>query len=53
MKLTFYYYKTNFRKQDDYEILNKIGQGRYSQVYDGLDIVNNRKVVLKILKPGD
>lgn len=38
-------------KQENYEILRKLGRGRYSDVYEGLDIINNIKVAIKILKP--
>ena len=34
----------------DYEKLKKIGRGKYSEVYSGLDIYNQR-VVMKFLKP--
>lgn len=44
-------YNFMFGKHDDYEILNKLGSGKYSQVYDGIDIVNDRFVVIKIIKP--
>jgi casein kinase II subunit alpha len=37
---------------DDYELFTKIGKGRYSDVYTGFDVVKNRKVIIKILKPG-
>jgi casein kinase II subunit alpha len=36
---------------DDYEIIKKIGQGRYSAVYEGYNVVKEEKVVVKILKP--
>ena len=38
-------------KQENYEILRKLGRGKYSDVYEGLDISSQRKVVIKILKP--
>lgn len=34
----------------DYEKLHKLGRGKYSEVYSGLGI-NNEKVVMKFLKP--
>lgn len=37
--------------QDDYEIIEKIGQGRYSNVYKVYDIVNSEFAVCKMLKP--
>jgi casein kinase II subunit alpha len=36
---------------EDYEILEKIGKGKYSQVFLGIHIYKQNKVVLKILKP--
>lgn len=38
-------------KQDSYEILRKLGRGKYSDVYEGLEMATNKKVVIKILKP--
>lgn len=40
------------RKQDDYEIVKKLGRGRYSEVYEAINILNSKRVVIKILKPG-
>jgi len=37
--------------QDDYEVIRKIGRGKYSEVFDGMNVVNNEKCVVKILKP--
>jgi casein kinase II subunit alpha len=36
---------------DDYEVIKKLGQGRYSIVYEGYNVVNDERVVVKILKP--
>ena len=38
-------------KQEDYEIIKKIGRGKYSEVYEGININNDQKVVIKVLKP--
>ena len=43
---------TIFRNQDDYEIVKKMGRGKYSEVYEGISVVNNMKIVIKVLKPG-
>lgn len=40
-----------FRKQDDYEIIKKLGRGKYSEVYEGINVNTDEKVVIKILKP--
>jgi len=36
---------------EDYEIVRKLGRGKYSEVYEGLNSVNNERCVIKILKP--
>jgi casein kinase II subunit alpha len=38
-------------KQENYEILKKLGRGKYSDVYQALNILTSQKVVIKILKP--
>jgi casein kinase II subunit alpha len=38
-------------EQDNYELVNKIGRGKYSDVFSGVDVVNNKSCVIKILKP--
>ncbi|OMJ72963.1 hypothetical protein SteCoe_28471 [Stentor coeruleus] len=38
-------------KQENYEILRKLCRGKYSDVYEGLDMTSKSKVILKILKP--
>lgn len=35
----------------DYEILNRLGSGKYSQVYEGINIVKDKYVIIKVLKP--
>lgn len=37
--------------QDNYEIVRKIGRGKYSEVFEGVNIVNNEECVIKVLKP--
>lgn len=36
---------------DDYEIIRKLGHGKYSEVYEGIDIMNNIPVTIKLLRP--
>jgi serine/threonine protein kinase len=31
--------------------MEKIGRGKYSDVFEGMDSILNKKVVIKILKP--
>merc|ERR1719393_147882 len=37
--------------QDHYEVIRKIGRGKYSEVFEGINVVTNEKCVVKILKP--
>ena len=39
------------RSQENYEIIKKIGRGKYSEVYEGINTQNNERIVIKILKP--
>ena len=36
--------------QDDYQIVRKLGRGKYSEVFEGINVTNNEKIVIKILK---
>jgi len=38
-------------EQDRYEIVRKVGRGKYSDVFQGIDVTTNSPVVIKILKP--
>lgn len=38
-------------QQDDYQIVRKLGRGKYSEVFEAINITNNDKCVIKILKP--
>ena len=40
-----------FGHQDDYELFTKIGSGKYSEVFDGMNVLQNKPVVIKVLKP--
>ena len=42
---------STFSVQDNYEIVRKIGRGKYSEVFEGVNIMNNEKCVIKVLKP--
>ncbi|XP_061743286.1 casein kinase II subunit alpha [Nerophis ophidion] len=37
--------------QDDIQLVRKLGRGKYSEVFEAINITNNEKVVVKILKP--
>lgn len=38
-------------EQEDYEIVRKVGRGKYSEVFEGMDICEGKKVIIKVLKP--
>ena len=42
-----------YSSQENYEIIKKIGRGKYSEVYEGINTANNERIVIKILKPGN
>ena len=44
-------YKFDIGDIDNYIVEAKIGRGRYSDVYEGIDKKTSKKVVLKLLKP--
>lgn len=37
--------------QDDYEVVRKVGRGKYSEVFEGVNVTNNERCIIKILKP--
>ncbi|XP_073968586.1 casein kinase II subunit alpha-like isoform X2 [Rhodnius prolixus] len=37
--------------QDNYQLVKKLGRGKYSEVFEAINIVNNDKCVVKMLKP--
>jgi len=37
--------------QDDYEVVRKVGRGKYSEVFEGFHVPTDKRVVIKILKP--
>ncbi|EMG49184.1 cka Casein kinase II subunit alpha [Candida maltosa Xu316] len=37
--------------QENYEIIKKLGRGKYSEVFLGIDLSKGEKVVIKVLKP--
>lgn len=38
-------------EQDDYEVVRKVGRGKYSEVFEGINMNSNEKCIIKILKP--
>ncbi|KAG8463723.1 hypothetical protein KFE25_003996 [Diacronema lutheri] len=43
--------KVTWGEQDDYEIVRKVGRGKYSEVFEGVCVRDNSRCVIKILKP--
>lgn len=41
----------NFSHQDDYEVVRKVGRGKYSEVFEGINVMLDEKCIIKILKP--
>lgn len=39
------------REQDDYEVVRKVGRGKYSEVFEGVHCTDSEKCIIKILKP--
>ncbi|KIJ21521.1 hypothetical protein PAXINDRAFT_164999 [Paxillus involutus ATCC 200175] len=37
--------------QDHYEIVRKVGRGKYSEVFEGVNVINEEKCIIKVLKP--
>jgi serine/threonine protein kinase len=46
-----YTLSNNFRNPDDYEVLRKIGVGKYSEVFAAVHTNSNRIACIKVLKP--
>jgi casein kinase II subunit alpha len=44
-------FKIKWGDTTPYEIVTKLGRGKYSDVYDGINVLNNRRIVIKVLKP--
>lgn len=36
------------RNQDDYEVIRKIGRGKYSEVFEGINVRTNKMCVIKV-----
>ena len=37
-------------EQDDYQCVRKLGRGKYSEVFEAINVTSNEKCVIKILK---
>ena len=40
----------DFSNQDHFQLVRKLGRGKYSEVFEGINVTNNEKVVIKVLK---
>lgn len=43
-------YAVDWGQQEDYQLVRKLGRGKYSEVFEAINITNNEKCVVKILK---
>lgn len=43
--------QVSWGEQDHYEVVRKVGRGKYSEVFEGVNVTNNSKCIIKILKP--
>lgn len=41
----------SYKEPDYFELLKRIGRGKYSDVYEAIDTRNNNRAVIKVLKP--
>lgn len=44
-------YNINWGTTEKYEVVRKIGRGKYSEVFEGINVENDKACVIKILKP--
>ena len=44
-------YTISWGNTDNYECYHKLGRGKYSEVFQGCNRVNNKKCIIKVLKP--
>lgn len=44
-------FEVKFGHQSEYEIIDKIGRGKFADVYQGVDSKTDKDVAIKILKP--
>jgi len=39
-----------FSNIENYQLVRKLGRGKYSEVFEGVNVTNDDKIVIKILK---
>lgn len=42
---------TSRRDPENYELIRKVGRGKYSEVFEAMHVVKDEKCVVKVLKP--
>nr|GAT57393.1 predicted protein [Mycena chlorophos] len=47
----YHKFRIEWSAPDRYEIIRRLGGGKYSEVFEGVDTVNNDRCVIKVLKP--
>lgn len=45
-----FHFSSSLSNQDDYQLVRKLGRGKYSEVFEAININSNDRVVVKILK---
>lgn len=43
--------KITWGSQENYEVVKKVGRGKYSEVFEGINTATNEKCIIKVLKP--
>ncbi|RAL46691.1 hypothetical protein DM860_004970 [Cuscuta australis] len=44
-------FNVHWGDQRDYKVIRKVGRGKYSKVFEGMNVHSNEKCIIKILKP--
>ena len=44
-------YRVDWSLPHNYEVVRRAGRGKYSDVFEGIDITKNQKCIIKVLKP--
>ncbi|VEL08988.1 unnamed protein product [Protopolystoma xenopodis] len=44
-------YTVDWKDPDNYQIVKKLGRGKYSEVFEGINVTNSERCVIKVLKP--
>ena len=50
--ICYLFFHIRCSKQDDYQLVRKLGRGKYSEVFEAVNARNNDKCVVKVLKVG-